>query len=461
MAVISELQATNMDRLARGGFRSGPVYTDLPLAAGDQLSLSPRGVLSDTVGSLAFATPIAEMRVDKVTKGEVDAYVRWRTGYERNWTGVFDPIGVRLGLHKEQLSGDLTVMPLIGGSRYRQLIAVSRGAQIAPQAGDPHDALAHIVLAINKNSPLVQQVGNFAAGMMRSTRGVSPLGWLGESVAVYFDDDPFWSELAKVPANERNDFIQANLGRIPVAVHVEVASGLKLTAFLAAARAFIDQTAPDMTRWETLTYNDEPYVKVTPSARARRQQEEVENLAICYSVSGDALIVTLSEALLKRAIDRRLAREAAAAVYLAANASGQPVAAQTAWIGESLCLKIDPRAVQVISSVFSSDYRLAMQRRSWANLPILNEWKRRYPDKDPVRLHERVWKIRLVDPAGGRYTWNEKWQTMQSTAYGHPGKPKPGPTTPPEFGGIVSGEFGVTFQEQGLRARVRLKRQAD
>jgi hypothetical protein len=163
MAVISELQAGQMDRLAQGGLRAGPIYTDLPLAAAGDLTLQPDGVHAEGVGSLAFMTPIAEMPVDKVSKAEADAYRRWREGYERNWTGVFDPIGLRLGVRKERLSADLTVMPLIGGSGYRELIAVSRGAKIAPDAGDPHDTLLHVVLAINKDSETVQRYGNFAA----------------------------------------------------------------------------------------------------------------------------------------------------------------------------------------------------------------------------------------------------------------------------------------------------------
>jgi hypothetical protein len=119
MAVISELQAGQMDRLAKGGFPSGPIYTDLPLAAKGEMTLETDGVHSQTAGSLAFMTPIAEMPISKVTKAEADAYRTWRNGYERNWTGVFDPIGLRLGIRKDKLSADLTVMPLIGGTDYR------------------------------------------------------------------------------------------------------------------------------------------------------------------------------------------------------------------------------------------------------------------------------------------------------------------------------------------------------
>ena len=78
----------------------------------------------------------------------------------------------------------------------------------------------------------------------------------------------------------------------------------------------------------------------------------------------------------------------------------------------------------VLSQLAGESYRSQMQRLAWSNLPILNEWKRRYPDRDPVVLHEQFWQTRLVCPGGGKYVWNEKWQTMESTVFGHPGEPK-------------------------------------
>ncbi len=102
-----------------------------------------------------------------------------------------------------------------------------------------------------------------------------------------------------------------------------------------------------------------------------------------------------------------------------------------------------------------------MQIRAWSNLPILNEWKRLYPDCDPVELHERVWNIRLICPGGGRYVWNDKYQTMESTVYGHPGEPKKGPLAAVALQQFSSGDFGLAFENQGLRARVSLEKKSD
>ena len=49
---------------------------------------------------------------------------------------------------------------------------------------------------------------------------------------------------------------------------------------------------------------------------------------------------------------------------------------------------------------------------------------------------------------------------MESTVYGHPGEPKEGPPAPPVLSGFACGDFGLTLENQGLRARVELHRPA-
>ena len=156
--------------------------------------------------------------------------------------------------------------------------------------------------------------------------------------------------------------------------------------------------------------------------------------------------------MLKRAVDRQTARRTAT------KDGKEPPKTVPDWIGDNMCLRIDGRFLDVFQPLFAENYRQMMQARAWGNLPILNEWKRRYSDKDPVKVHEQFWHRRLVCPGGGEYRWNTEWQTMESTLYGHPGKPKPGPAWPAAFRDVQLGNFGITFEENGLRARVELRR---
>jgi hypothetical protein len=97
------------------------------------------------------------------------------------------------------------------------------------------------------------------------------------------------------------------------------------------------------------------------------------------------------------------------------------------------------------------------QRRAWANIPILNEWKRRYQGRDPVEFHRAVWGTTLADPAGGSYRWNEKFRTMESVNFGHPAEPREGPVGQGPFDTIAAADFGITLEERGVRARVLLQ----
>jgi hypothetical protein len=280
---------------------------------------------------------------------------------------------------------------------------------------------------------------------------VDPLSWLGESVAVYAEDSPVWKELAE---SKDNQFVESNFHRFPVALYVEVQSGLRLTAFLAGVRAFVEQTAPGMTVWESMEHAGQPYVKVSPSERARQNEPELPDEAgLYYAASGDHLLVTINHDLLKRALERYARNQQANEKGQEVPRSGPP------WLGENLCAQVDQSALAFFEFAYANDFQQLMQNVAWNSIPILNEWKRRYPDQDPVALHQRIWKTRLQSPVGDGYRWNETWQTMESLSYGHPGEPKPGPAFPAALRELAEANFGVTFEDDGLRTRVELMQQ--
>jgi hypothetical protein len=273
----------------------------------------------------------------------------------------------------------------------------------------------------------------------------NPLGWLGQCLALYADQDPFWAELQK--ATNSSTFLEKNYPRLPVALYCEVKNPLGVTAFLTGVRGFAEQSAPGMTAWENLEYNGEAYVKITAKQESQRE-DSVTNLCIYYAVTPHSLVVTLSEPVLKRALDRQHAQ-------LADKEAGK---SKTPWLGTNLCLRIDQSFVPIVGALFRDEFRPAQQRLAWSNIPILNEWKRRYPGQDPVKLHEQFWHTKLICPAGGQYVWNEEWQTMESTVYGNPGQPKTGPENILPVGNITSANLGLTFENEGLSAKVVLER---
>ena len=443
-AVLAELQAAQLDALASGQAAEAALATDFDLPGAGELRLTRTGVASSTYGSLNFMTPIAEMSLDQVTRAEADAYQRWRDSYQRNWRQYFDPIAIRFSIAPNRLGAEMTVTPLIAATDYRHFIDLASGAQIAPGAGDPHtNTLLHLVLAVNTQSKPVQDVGNFFGNSAPGLK-TNPLGWLGQSVALYADEDPFWESLRQ--ATNASTFMEANFTSLPLALHCEVKNPLGLAAFLTAFHAFVDQSAPRLTTWENLDYQNQPYVKIT--ARTGEGRPGARDVAIYYAATLRSLIVTLNEPLLKRALDRQAARSSAG--------NQEKPAADNPWLGKSFCVAAAPRFIDVLQAFTQDPYQTRLQLLAWNNLPILNEWKRRYPDKDPVKVHEQLWGAKLLCPGGGSYVWNEKWQTMESTVLGHPGEPKT--SSNQALSQVLAAQFGITFEYQGLSARALLNR---
>ena len=466
---LAELTAENAKRLVEGVSGSEPLHTDLAMVDAGDLTLNADGVASSRQGNLAFITPIVEMPIEKVTKEEAEAYELWRNGYEQNWQWAFDPIGLRIGVSDKKLSSDLTVMPLILGSEYRQFVAVSRGAEIKPNAGDRHRDLAHLIVSINTKSEPMKEWGNMAS-MFAPQAHIDAFGWLGTSVALYVDDSQWWDKLRGMPRNEQRDTFEHHLSELPIGLEAAVSSPLKLTGFLAGVRAFVEQTAPGMAGWESLTYREQPYVRVKATERARQNLGKDADIAIYYATMGDRLIVSLNEDVLKHALDRQLEREEAAKKSGSKESGKQAVEADKdlpPWLGSNLCLQVDRKMFEQLDQpgldfLFGSDgfADAVLQTHSWANIPILNEWKRLFPNEDPVKVHERLWHTTLACPGGGQYVWNDEWKTMESSVYGHPGQPKKGPTITTALGQFQSANFGLTFEEQGLRGRLELSRKA-
>ena len=180
-------------------------------------------------------------------------------------------------------------MPLIANSDYRQIIETTGTVKLDPNAGDPHEeSLVHWITALDMKSRTMQQAGNMAA-LFAPSLGLNAFGWVGQWMSVYADESPFWDEFGKAVAKDGEDgaeeFMKDNVGRLPLALNVEATNPFKLTAFLAALRAWIEQTAPGMTTWTNHEYKKQGYVKIAPAGDIREDLEEegVDEIALYYA----------------------------------------------------------------------------------------------------------------------------------------------------------------------------------
>ena len=408
------------------------------------LRLTPDGVHSERYGTLDFLTPIAELPLERVTQREADLYRTWREGYERAWSNFFDPIGARLSIGEKTTRLDLTVMPLILGSDYAGLRDATRGPGLAPGSGDPHpEALVHFVMGIDPEWEALKSLGSIL-GSAAEKLGADPFSWLGNWLAVYADEGPFWDDLLQAEdLDEALEGVQGDLSRVPLALAVGVRNPLKLALFMTSLRAFVDGTAPGMSEWKE---------RVAEADGKERRFVEIhspgfgEAFSLFYATTPTALIFSLHEPTLLAAMGREERRRAG------------ETAPATIWGGAHAALELRRRGLDLAEVLLAEEVAEALRRAAWLNLPILNEWHRFYPELDPVELHERVFRERLECPGGGSYVWNDAWQTMESSVFGHPGEPKPGVRRPRAWDELEAVRFALEFEDDGLRVRGELER---
>ena len=438
-AGLAELHAAHAAEILDGVERElggDPRFPEL-----GSLRLTADGILSSAYGTLDLPTPIAELPLEQVTEGEAALYRTWREGYEQAWSNFFDPIGASLTVSGRRTALDLTVQPLILGTEYADLREATRGAGLEEGSGDPHPgALVHYVMAVNPEWEALKSVGSFL-GTPGEKLGADPLSWLGGWLAIYADEGDFWDDLLQAEdVEEALQTAEADLDQAPLAVVFAVRSPLKLALFLTGLRAMVDGTAPGMTDWKERVVGERRFVEITSPGIA-------EDFSLFYATTPSALILSVHEPTLLAAMEREEKRRA-----------GAP-AAPTPWTGAHAGLTLAKRGLELLELGLEGEIATALRRDSFANLPILNEWKRLHPELDPVAVHERVFHERLTCPGGGTYSWNADWRTMESSVFGHPGAPKPGIRRPREWDEIAAARFALTFEHDGLRVRAEIERE--
>lgn len=444
-AELAEEHAKHLGELLAGVETARELGPDADFPGLGALRLVAGGVYSPVYGTLDFLTPVAELPLAKVSEREAALYRTWREGYERAWSNFFDPIGARLVLEPKRTSLDLTVMPLILGTEYGTLREVTRGPGLEPGSGDPHPtALAHFVLRFDPEWEALKSLGS-TLGSAADKLGADPLAWLGNWLALYADEGPFWDDLLQSDdLDEALAGVQSDLNRMPLALVVAARSPLKLALFMTSLRAFVDGTAPGLTSWKERVVGERRFVEIGSAGLG-------EEFSLYYATTPTALILSLHEPTLLAAMEREERRRAGAA------------AEPELWDGAHAGLALQRRGLELVEFLFEHEVAEALRRDSWRNLPILNEWRRLHPELDPLALHERVFGERLACPGGGAYVWNEEWHTLESSVFGHPGAPKDGPRRPEAWDGIARARFALQFESgspsEGLRVRAELTRE--
>ena len=393
-------------------------------------------------GTLEFLTPILELDLNWISSTEAEQYQNFRERYQGAWRDKFDPIAASFTLDEHTAAVDVSVIPLIANSEYRSYIDIARGVQLAPDAADIHpESILHFVMSIDHESEAFQSISSLF-GSFVPTLNTKPLRWIGDTVSFYLDSGLFWDKLAD--PNTPDSFADNNLHLLPLGLEISVKDPAFLTFFLAGLRGFTLQIIPGAPPWQTRSYKDHAYVEISLDQNPVNNDDDDSSIRIYYVILPKHILFGSSKEVIHRAIDRHQSQQV----------SPQPIASELQWQGKSVAVSAKADLLKYPVFWQSSGY----QRASWLNIPILNEWRRLFPDRDPLEVHATEWGVRLLCPGGGTYVWNEEWRTMESTVYGHPSAPTQSRVIPPVLQALKFGSFGLTFEDDGLRAKAVIHR---
>jgi len=407
-------------------------------------------------GGAGFLTPVAELPIALVSESEQRAYVQFRQRYQQYWRAYFDPIALSIDAG-DPLRLDLTVMPLIEGTDYDELrdFAVGGGV-LGPEDGDAHaGTLLHGITHVNPQSRPIKDLQSFTKSLRSG--GGDGLSWLGSSLEWYVEDGPFFDGLAQALEKDRTvtyEWFFEHLSELPLAVAFPVRNPLTFAAFITSVRAFAESSLPGTLLWETRTHEERSYVVVTPDPKGSLPSGEGEaKLQLCYGSAAGRFVLSTNEGVLQRALARAAARAAPP------SPDAPPSAPSPAWLGEHVAATLDLARLPLLSRLLGSELALPELVACYANLPVLETWKKRDGERDPVAAHSDAFAVRLVCPAGGEYVFDPELRAMKCTKHGHPTEPHETDGLPATLDGLQRIAAGITFEQEGVRIRVEATRQ--
>ena len=392
-----------------------------------KVSLQGDRVFSENYGTLGFETPIGELDLAMVSGREREGYDRWRRGYEGGWAQFFDPIAIQLELANDREGVDMTILPLRVDSDYEDFVSLTGDAVLTEAARRvPEESAFHFAMAVDKESDLFKQAGVSLIDLLPSL-SINPLGWMGDSFSVTLGQDLVW----------QSQIGEESFKDMPVLIRVDVESRIKLALFLTALKGSIEASSPDLVSWETREHGKRKYVAVIGDP-----DEVGVDISLYYAARPTGLLISLNEEMLKRAIDREEEVEK--------GKKGR----------EQIMVRTSPGFLVSFGET-ASERSLELRQRalSYQALPILNEWFKSYEAKDPRAFHQARFAEALTCPGGLGYRWNEDDLTMESIAFGHPGRPASNAKPLEILKKFQSIHMDGSFEEGGMRMKVALEKE--
>jgi Protein of unknown function (DUF3352) len=375
------------------------------------------GVFSEVYGSLRHMTPIAHLDMQQVTPAEVESYTLWHSR-AKPWLDDLNPFAAQIRRTDTELNVDASGLPL----NSTVFLSSKKLKPFPRESTDQHpEALLHFVSSVEAFDP------------------VKAL----EATEVYLDESDFWQQF--VEQSEIDEYFKTNLQKLPIAIRLHFGDAAAPEKLLATIRGLVGtMISPDS---DETKFAGQSYLSVT--LQLRILPGFPEELTVYRAILGKSLLFTLDEKVMQDALQRYSDRLVGKVIDKN----------QREWLGSTASFQANKNCVDALQILSRQVTQAALRQESWKNLPILNEWKRRFPDCDPVEFHQRIWTESLTCPGGGKYEWDEVQQTMRSDKFGSPQDPSFPMGAPFPLEGVRSFDIGLTQEgDQGLRVQIVIKR---
>jgi hypothetical protein len=277
--------------------------------------------VSDAYNTLRFATPLAEMPIDRITAAEEREYRRFRDDYSRRSGDAFDPIASRMYLGSREIRVETLMGPAVNNSWYDVMrLWTGNGAiEIRPSAFAPATLVGY---RAHFNSALLDEPTPTGAVPRRPRTSV------GEWLSIRIDDGPVYADLVKLlirrgEESRASPELYQEAGRLFFRLPLTVGLGIR------DPRAFQKQLDDyeDILRWligeftvdkKRPAYKGIPitavrfaadsglarFARVNVAAKSRPLYEPV----LYYAFIGDGWYLSVSESQLRGLIDDSIAR---------------------------------------------------------------------------------------------------------------------------------------------------------
>jgi hypothetical protein len=180
-----QLPADNAAMLASSGLP--PESLAVPEGRGVRWKGKQKVAASDVYNTLAFATPLVELPIDRVTAAEEREYRLFRGDYLTLWRRFFDPVGFRFSLSDKRLKVETYILPVIASSGYAELAFLTgRGTTALDLSALSPRTLVHIALRLDPVHPYREYIRR---------DGKDPLG---DCLFLRWDDSPAYRKLAEL-----------------------------------------------------------------------------------------------------------------------------------------------------------------------------------------------------------------------------------------------------------------------